>query len=143
MTESLFDDRSSRSPPRWTHGEPARRFFYTSGERRTRPTSFTSPRKRKGTWTKRPSNNVSDAQSVSSTVRPRRSSADYLTFDTHLTYGPDVPEAIYEVCVEVDATAVVFGTRDDSVETTVNRGRSTEPHHGQSLPSYRSSRPRF
>ena len=40
--------------------------------------------------------------------------ADFTTFGTHLRYGTDVAATILEVCDEVDATAVVFVSRQTS-----------------------------
>ncbi|WP_135827232.1 universal stress protein [Halorussus ruber] len=39
---------------------------------------------------------------------------DFSAFETHLCYGSDVAETILETCETVDATAVVFVTRNTS-----------------------------
>jgi nucleotide-binding universal stress UspA family protein len=40
--------------------------------------------------------------------------ADFTSFETHLRYGTNVVETIYDACEDLDATAVVFVTRKTS-----------------------------
>lgn len=40
--------------------------------------------------------------------------ADITSFETHLRYGTDVVETVYDACDDLDATAVVFVTRHAS-----------------------------
>jgi len=55
-----------------------------------------------------------DAEHIFGVVRETFQTAGFSSFETHLSYGTDVVEAIYDVCEELDADAVVFVTRQSS-----------------------------
>lgn len=55
-----------------------------------------------------------DAQRIFAAARETFQAADVGSFETHLTYGTDVVDAIYDTCEELDADAVVFVTRRSS-----------------------------
>lgn len=54
------------------------------------------------------------ADRIFSTTIETFSNADFTAFETHLRYGADVAATILDACDELDATAVVFVTRQTS-----------------------------
>lgn len=55
-----------------------------------------------------------DAEGIFDAARETFLNADFTSFETHLHYGTDVAETVYDACEEVDATAVVFVARHAS-----------------------------
>lgn len=55
-----------------------------------------------------------DAERIFDAARETFADADFTSFETHLRYGTDVAETVYDACEEVDATAVVFVARHAS-----------------------------
>lgn len=55
-----------------------------------------------------------DAERIFDAARETFADADFASFETHLRYGTDVPEAVYDACEESDATAIVFVARHAS-----------------------------
>lgn len=55
-----------------------------------------------------------EAERIFAAARETFQAAGFSSFETHLTYGADVVEAVYDMCEELDVDAVVFVTRRTS-----------------------------